>query len=85
MALAAQHQLTLITLDIILPRMDGWEFLARIKQVPSLMHIPVVIISIVADRTRGFALGASAIMQKPMSRQDLSDSLVELGLLPLAH
>jgi CheY-like chemotaxis protein len=66
----------------MLPDMDGWEFLARIKRVPALMHIPVVIISIVADRNRGFALGASAIMQKPVSRQDLSDSLFELGLLP---
>ena len=85
MVLAAQQPLTLITLDIMLPEMDGWEFLARIKQVPALMHVPVVIISIVADRNKGFALGASAILQKPMSRQDLSDSLVELGLLPLAH
>jgi PAS domain S-box-containing protein len=85
MLLAMQQPLTLITLDIMLPEMDGWEFLARIKQVPALMHVPVVIISIVADRNKGFALGASAIMQKPMSRQDLSDSLIDLGLLPLVH
>ena len=84
MVLAEQQPPTLITLDIMLPEMDGWEFLTRIRQIPALMHIPVVIISIVADRNRGFALGASAILQKPMSRQDLSDSLVELGLLPLA-
>jgi CheY-like chemotaxis protein len=43
----------------------------------------VVIISIVADRNQGFALGAAAILQKPMSRQELSASLVELGLLPV--
>jgi signal transduction histidine kinase/DNA-binding response OmpR family regulator len=84
MALAMQQPPTLITLDIMLPDMDGWEFLARIKQVPALMRVPVVIISIVAERNKGFALGASAILQKPMSRQDLSDSLGELGLLPLA-
>jgi len=65
--------------------MDGWEFLARIKQVPSLARVPVVIISIVAERNKGFALGASAILQKPMSRRDLSDSLAELGLLPNAR
>jgi signal transduction histidine kinase/CheY-like chemotaxis protein len=81
--LAAQQPLALITLDIMLPDMDGWEFLTRIKQMPVLMHVPVVIISIVADRNKGFALGASAIMQKPMSRQDLADSLSDLGLLPL--
>src|SRR5204862_4147461 len=50
LVLAVQQPLSLITLDIMLPNMDGWEFLGRIKQVPALMHIPVVIISIVADR-----------------------------------
>jgi len=82
LVVAAQQRLSLITLDIMLPNMDGWEFLTRLKQVPALTRIPVVIVSIVADRNKGFALGAAAIMQKPMSRQELSDSLVELGLIP---
>jgi PAS domain S-box-containing protein len=85
LALAVQQPLSLITLDIMLPNMDGWDFLARIKQVPSLNRIPVVIISIVADRNKGFALGAAAIMQKPISRQELYESLVELGLFPLSR
>jgi CheY-like chemotaxis protein len=85
LVLAVQQPLSLITLDILLPNMDGWEFLGRIKQMPALMRIPVVIISIVADRNKGFALGAAAIMQKPISRQELSESLVELGLLTLAQ
>jgi PAS domain S-box-containing protein len=83
--LALKQPLSLITLDIMLPTMDGWEFLSRIKQVPALLRVPVVIISIAADRRRGFALGAAAIMQKPMSRQELSESLVDLGLLPLSQ
>jgi PAS domain S-box-containing protein len=82
--LAGQQPLSLITLDIMLPNMDGWEFLRRIKQLPALTHIPVVIISIVADRNKGVALGAAAVMQKPLSRQDLSEALVELGLFPIA-
>ena len=53
LVLAVQQPLSLITLDIMLPNMDGWEFLGRIKQVPELRRIPVVIISIVADRNRG--------------------------------
>jgi PAS domain S-box-containing protein len=81
--LAVEQPLSLITLDIMLPNLDGWEFLSRLKQVPALARIPVVIISIVADRSRGFALGAAAIMQKPLSRQDLYETLLELGLLPL--
>ncbi len=85
LALAVKQPLSLITLDIMLPGMDGWEFLGRMRQVPSLRRIPVVIISIVADRNIGFSLGAAAVMQKPMSRQELYESLVELGLLPLAR
>jgi CheY-like chemotaxis protein len=83
--LAGQQPLALITLDIMLPNMDGWEFLTRIKQMAPLCHIPIVIISIVADQTRGFALGAAAVMQKPISRQELYESLVALNLFPVAE
>ena len=83
--LAAQQPLVLITLDIMLPNMDGWEFLGRIKQVPALSAIPVVIISIVAERNKGFALGAAAVMQKPISREELYGTLVNLDLFPRAE
>jgi CheY-like chemotaxis protein len=85
LVLAAQQPLSLITLDILLPNMDGWEFLSHLKQVPELSRIPVVIISIVADRNKGFALGAAAVMQKPISRQELYESLVALGLFPVSQ
>jgi signal transduction histidine kinase/CheY-like chemotaxis protein len=84
LTLALEQPLSLITLEIMLPDMDGWEFLARIKKMPDLARVPVVIISIVADRNKGFALGAAAVMEKPMSRQELLDSLVVLGLFPIA-
>ncbi|HEV7839606.1 MAG TPA: response regulator, partial [Gemmatimonadaceae bacterium] len=85
LVLALRQPLALITLDIMLPNMDGWDFLTHIKQTPELKHIPVVIISIVADPARGFALGAAGVMQKPISRQELYDALVGLGLFPLAE
>jgi PAS domain S-box-containing protein len=85
LVLAVQQPLSLITLDIMLPNMDGWEFLSRLKNVPDLRRIPVVIISIVADRNKGFALGAAAVMQKPISRQELYESLVDLGLFPVSQ
>jgi CheY-like chemotaxis protein len=85
LALAVQQPLSLITLDIMLPHMDGWEFLGRLKRMPALSRIPVVIISIVADRNKGFALGAAAVMQKPISRQELYESLVDLGLFPVSQ
>jgi CheY-like chemotaxis protein len=84
LVLAVQQPLALITLDIMLPNMDGWEFLDRIKKMPALSGIPVVIVSIIADRARGFALGAAAVVQKPIARQELYDALVDLGLFPRA-
>jgi signal transduction histidine kinase/DNA-binding response OmpR family regulator len=83
MALVMQQPLSLITLDIMLPGMDGWEFLSRIKQMTDRRRIPVVIVSIVADSKKGFSLGAAAVMQKPISRQEFYESLVDLGLFPL--
>jgi signal transduction histidine kinase/DNA-binding response OmpR family regulator len=85
LAIAAQQPLSLITLDIMLPNMDGWEFLGRLKETPALAGIPVVVISIVADRNKGLELGAAAVMQKPLSRNELNGTLVELGLFPLSQ
>ncbi|MBA3580150.1 MAG: response regulator [Gemmatimonadaceae bacterium] len=84
LVVALQQPLALITLDIMLPNMDGWELLSRLKQVPDLQRVPIVMISIVADRSKGFALGAAAVMQKPLSRKELHDSLADMGLLPAA-
>jgi CheY-like chemotaxis protein len=81
LVLAAQQPLSLITLDILLPHMDGWEFLKRLKQAPDLRQIPVVVVSIVADPAKGLSLGAAAVMQKPISRQELYASLVGLGFV----
>jgi CheY-like chemotaxis protein len=67
----------------MLPNMDGWEFLALIKRTPDLRRIPVVIISIVPDPSKGFSFGAAAVMQKPISRQALFESLVDIGVMPL--
>jgi PAS domain S-box-containing protein len=82
--LALKQPISLIILDIMLPKMDGWEFLSRIKQAPELRRIPVVIVSIVADPAKGFSLGASAVVQKPISRQELYEALVDIGMLPLS-
>jgi CheY-like chemotaxis protein len=83
LAIVENQPLSLITLDIMLPGMDGWEFLANIRNRPACHNIPVVICSIIADRNKGFALGAAAVMQKPITRQALYETLAELGLVPL--
>lgn len=74
------RQPSVIILDILLPDMDGWDLLARIKQAePPTARIPVVIVSIVADTEKGFSLGASAVLQKPVTRSVLIDALKNLG------
>ncbi len=84
MEVAAHRQLSLITLDIKLPGADGWELLHRLRTVPALALVPVVIVSLAAERNKGFALGAAAVMHKPISRPELHASLLELGLIPAA-
>lgn len=68
-----------ITLDVMMQGMDGWSVLEQLKSDPDLMHIPVVMISIVDDRTRGFALGAAGYLTKPIDRQKMVDTLKTLS------
>jgi CheY-like chemotaxis protein len=84
LALAAQQPLSLIALDILLPNMDAWAFLSGLKELPALRRVPVVIISSGAGPNMRFSLGAAAVMQKPISRRKLQESLTDLRLLPLS-
>ena len=77
--LAAIEVPDLLTLDIHLPGMDGWEFLERFKQQERFAGVPVVIVSIVADKGRGLSLGASQVLQKPVSREEFSRALAAIG------
>jgi PAS domain S-box-containing protein len=76
----AQQPPTLIILDILLPDMDGWDVLSRIKQADfPAAHVPVVIVSIVADSQKGVSLGAAAVLQKPFNREDMQRALQHAG------
>ena len=79
--LAENCEPDLITLDILLPGMDGWDFLAKLKSEPKFTHIPVVIISIVADNNKGLSLGAADVLQKPITADDLNIALRDLGFV----
>lgn len=80
--MAPQQTLSLITLDLVLPGMDGWEFLLHIRESTSLARVPVVVIAGEADSNMALAGGASVVMQKPISRTHLQTSLSGLGLEP---
>ncbi|MDB5889085.1 MAG: hybrid sensor histidine kinase/response regulator, partial [Rhodocyclales bacterium] len=80
--LAPQQPLSLITLDLKLPGMDGWEFLLRIRENSSLAQVPVVIIAGLTDVNMALSRGAAAVLQKPISRAQLKAALLNLDLCP---
>lgn len=64
-----------ITLDIMLPKKDGWEVLQELKAIPETRDIPVTIVSMVENEELGFSLGAADYLVKPISREALLESL----------
>jgi len=75
LALAAQYQPMAITLDLLLPDMDGWQVLAELKGMPHTRDIPVVIVSVLDRQLLGFRLGAADYLVKPVDRMELLHAL----------
>jgi signal transduction histidine kinase/DNA-binding response OmpR family regulator len=67
-----------ITLDILMPGMDGWQVLRDLKEDPETRDIPVIIVSILDDRRLGFSLGAADYMVKPVAKEVLLKRLQSL-------
>jgi len=65
----------IITLDVLMPGMDGWAVLAELKADPDLLEIPVIVVTITDDQNLGYALGASDYMTKPIDRRRLATVL----------
>ena len=60
-----------ITLDVVMPEKDGWDVLRSLKSEKALSDIPVVMLTIVDERNKGYALGASDYVVKPVNREHL--------------
>jgi len=73
---AKERKPDLILLDIVMPGMDGWEVLKRLKSDRDTADIPVVIVSIVAEKRKGLYLGAVDCLTKPVSKEELLYTLV---------
>jgi PAS domain S-box-containing protein len=80
--LAREVAPSVITLDIMMPKMDGWSVLRAIRADESIARIPVVICSIVDNRPLGYRLGASDYLVKPVSPERLVESLRGVGATP---
>ena len=62
---------SLITLDVMMPGMDGWAVLQELKADPGLHDVPVMMVSIVGEKDLGFTLGAVEYSTKPVDRDQL--------------
>jgi hypothetical protein len=67
-----------VTLDLILPDMDGWVLLDRLKHDPELRHLPVHIISAAGDERHGLERGAVEVLEKPVSREQVGSTLASI-------
>jgi PAS domain S-box-containing protein len=61
-----------ITLDVLMPELDGWAVLSALKSDPDLTEIPVVMLTVVDDKPMGFALGVAEYLTKPIDRARLA-------------
>jgi len=76
----------IIVMDVMLPGIDGWELLGRLRAHPKTYDVPVVICTILPQEQLALALGAAAFIGKPFSRQALLSVLDhQLGLLSREH
>jgi signal transduction histidine kinase/DNA-binding response OmpR family regulator len=72
LALAREWHPDVITLDVLMPRMDGWAVLTAFKSDPELCEIPVIIVTVLADRGIAVSLGAAEFLTKPVDRTRLA-------------
>ncbi|HEX4429817.1 MAG TPA: response regulator [Frankiaceae bacterium] len=83
--MAAQVHPSVITLDIMMPNMDGWDAAARLRSDPLTAHVKVVLLSAraqEADVRRGTRLGVDAYLTKPFDPDDLVEVVRRLAGIP---
>ena len=61
----------IIVLDVMLPGIDGWELLGRVREHPLTRHTPIIVCTILPQEELAYALGAAAFIRKPVSREKL--------------
>jgi CheY-like chemotaxis protein len=83
--LARELRPAAITLDVLMPGMDGWAVLAALKADPALADVPVIMLTMLDDRNLGYSLGAADFMTKPIDRDRLARLLQQHVLTPRAR
>ncbi|HWE75534.1 MAG TPA: PAS-domain containing protein [Stellaceae bacterium] len=79
LTMAREFRPDAITLDVMMPQMDGWSVLSAFKADPVLCDIPVTIVTMLNDRAIALSLGASGFLTKPIDWQRLNATLRQYG------
>lgn len=77
--IARNLQPNIIIMDLMMPGMDGWELLQRLRAQPETREIPVIICSVINDPELAYSLGASKFIAKPVNKETILNALKELG------
>jgi signal transduction histidine kinase/ActR/RegA family two-component response regulator len=80
--LARETRPAVITLDVVMPHMSGWDLLERLKADPELASIPVIMVTIEDQEALGLARGASGYLIKPIDRDRLAEALEKYRIKP---
>jgi CheY-like chemotaxis protein len=80
--LAEEMAARLVVLDLMLPRVDGWEILSRLREHPRTSHIPVIICTILPEEDLALMFGAVGLLRKPVSQPELLAALDRALALP---
>jgi CheY-like chemotaxis protein len=79
--LAQQFMPDAVVLDIMMPEMDGWEVLQRLRGYRTLAETPIIICSVFNDPELAYSLGASLFISKPINREKVLTALQQVGIL----
>jgi CheY-like chemotaxis protein len=73
--MAIEHSPEIVVLDVMLPQIDGWELLGRLRQHPETADIPVIVCTILPHEQLALKLGAEGFVRKPLNRQAFLEAL----------
>jgi len=73
--LVEQTTPSVVVLDIMLPEVDGWELLGRLREHPKLRDVPIIVCTILSQEQLALTVGAASFLRKPISREGLLSAL----------
>jgi len=68
----------IIVLDVIMPEMDGWQVLEKLRAIPATADIPIIMQSMLSERELGLSMGADDYLTKPVDKSDLPNAIRKL-------